>query len=73
MPFFQVTDTCFINGELVLAGSEPVTLDAPTAKYLTQIHRGHVVNGDPDPHDPSTTYASSGTSTPAPSPTPSKK
>jgi hypothetical protein len=69
MVTLEIHDQCIVNGKAALPGSK-VTVDSATAATLVSMGRAVVAKDEPEPQDPSTVYASSGTSAPAPATTP---
>ena len=69
MVTLEIREPCFVGGESADI-NDKVTVDSATAATLLSMGRAVVAKGEPEPQDPSTVYASSGTSTPAPATTP---
>jgi hypothetical protein len=65
MVTLEIREACYIKGEFADINSK-VTVDSATAATLLSMGRAVVSKDEPEPQDPSTIYASSGTSAPAP-------
>ena len=69
MVTLEIREPCFINRESY-GINDKALVDSATAATLVSMGRAVVVKDEPEPQDPSTVYASSGTLTPAPPTTP---
>jgi hypothetical protein len=69
MVTLEIREACYIKGEFADINSK-VTVDSATAATLISMGRAVVAKDEPEPRDPSTVFASSGTSAPAPATTP---
>jgi hypothetical protein len=67
MVTLEIREPCFIKGKPFDTGKQ-VTVDSSTAATLLSMGRAVPAKDEPEPQDPSTIYASSGTSTPVPAP-----
>lgn len=69
MVTLEIREPCFVGGKFADI-NDKVTVDAATAATLLSMGRAVIAKNEPEPQDPSTIYASSGTSAPAPATTP---
>jgi hypothetical protein len=69
MVTLEIREPCFVNGESY-GINDKVPVDSATAATLLSMGRAVIAKNEPEPQNPGTIYASSGTSTPAPATTP---